>query len=202
MTQPCRITIPQLETERLIMRGFIESDIPHVAAFYGSERSQFVGGPIDADQAWRGVAGIIGHWHLRGFGFWALEDKETGAFLGHTGLWYPDGWPEPEIGWSLLEAAEGRGIAHEAAIEARRYAYEVLGWTTAISLIDPQNARSIALAERLGARFDYEFDHKRYGRTLIYRHLGPEALGLAEQQGAKQGANLGGKLLGGKLGGT
>ena len=74
--------------------------------------------------------------------------------------------------------AEGRGIAFEAALVARRYAYETLGWSTAISLIAPSNARSAALAERLGAAYERDFDHVRYGRAAIYRHPSPNALGI------------------------
>ena len=73
---------------------------------------------------------------------------EGHAPLGLVGLWFPEGWHEPEIGWILFEGAEGRGIAREAAEAARAHAYGTLGWTTAVSVIHPGNARSIALADR------------------------------------------------------
>lgn len=162
--------IPTLETERLILRAHTLDDIPAEIAFFETDRSEGVGGPLPAEQVWRGVATMAGHWALRGYGFWAIEDKETGDYLGRAGLWYPHGWPEPELGWTLMQNAEGRGIAFEAALRAREYAYDVLGWTTAISMMRINNTRSIALAERMGATLDGEFEHVRFGPCYIYRH--------------------------------
>ena len=170
------VNIPVLETDRLILRGPSEADFAAECAFYASDRCEHVGGRIEPEQVWRMLACFVGHWAFRGYGFWGVEEKDTGAYCGRVGLWNPEGWPEPEVGWTLMENAEGRGIAAEAARAARAWAYGTLGWTTAISLIAPENARSIALAEKLGATLDYEWDHGRFGRTLVYRHPSPEAL--------------------------
>lgn len=168
--------IPTLTTARLVLRAPAIDDFPAECAFYASPRSQYVGSPAEPEQVWRMIAAFIGHWAIRGYGFWAIEDRQTGAWLGRAGLWFPHGWPEPEIGWTLSEQAEGHGIAQEAARAARDHAYRTLGWTTAISLIDPRNARSIALAERLGAAREDDWHHPRFGRTLVYRHPAPEIL--------------------------
>ncbi|MBZ0129849.1 MAG: GNAT family N-acetyltransferase [Rhodobacteraceae bacterium] len=173
--------IPTLETERLKLRPFVESDIDHEADFYTTPRAEFVGGQMPREQVWRMVAAMLGHWQLRGYGFWAIEETATGRFAGHAGLWFPDGWPEREIGWLLMGWAEGKGYAREAALAARAYAYDTLEWTTAISLIAPGNTRSIALAERLGATRETTFQHQRLGSSLIYRH--PGAHDLAEDGG-------------------
>jgi RimJ/RimL family protein N-acetyltransferase len=94
-----------------------------------------------------------------------------------AGPWYPVGWPEREIGWAIWDdRLEGTGLAREAAEATRADAYGRLGWTSAISLIAPSNARSIALAERLGARPDGSYDHAEYGTLTIYRHSAPEAV--------------------------
>ena len=86
--------------------------------------------------------------------------------------------PEPEIGWSLFEGFEGRGYATEAALEARDWAYRSAGWTTAISLIAPQNAASKAVATRLGAAPEGRFVHPEEGwEAEIWRH--PSAAELA-----------------------
>jgi len=162
--------IPRLETERLILRAPASSDLDAEAAFFASERSHFVGGPMTRGEAWRSIAGVLGHWCLRGFGFFAIELKDTGEYAGRAGPWYPYSWPEAEIGWSLMNGFEGLGIAHEAALATRRWAYETLGWETAVSLIAPGNERSIALAERLGATYEYDFLHEKYGHVPIYRH--------------------------------
>ena len=132
--------IPTLETERLIMRAPREADFEAEAEFFASEASKFVGGPLRPDETWRMVATLLGHWSMRGYGFWGVEEKDTGIYVGHVGLWCPFGWPEPEIGWTLMNNATGKGYATEAAQASRTYAYDALGWETSISLIDPQNA--------------------------------------------------------------
>ncbi len=152
------------------------SDFGPTEAFFASDRSKFVGGPLSSEQSWRVLASEIGHWTLRGYGRWIVEERATNTPVGNVGLWYPHGWPEAEIGWDLFEGFEGRGYATEAALAARGYAYDVLGWTTAISLVDPKNAASRKLAQRLGARQDGLFKHDRYGDMQIWRHLSPDEI--------------------------
>jgi len=168
-------SIPTLETERLVLRAPKESDASIHAAFYASDRAKFVGGPMGADLAWRGLALEIGHWVLRGFGRWILTLKGSDDALGVVGLWHPVGFPERELGWDLFDGATGKGYATEAAFAARGHAYTTLGWTTLTSMIDPANTGSRAVAERLGAAYDYDFEHERYGPMQIWRHPGPEA---------------------------
>ena len=105
-----KLDIPVLETERLRMRAFRIEDVEPEREFMMSERSIGVGGPFPAEQAWRSISGFIGHWVLRGYGFWAVEEKASGTYVGRVGPWYPEGWPEPEIGWSVTAAGEGKGI--------------------------------------------------------------------------------------------
>lgn len=167
-------TIPRIETDRLLLREYRQTDFDAFADFYASPRSRFVGGPMPRELAWRAMAVHLGHWALQGFGFWAVEARDTGAFCGHVGLWHPEGWPEPEVGWVLMGGAEGRGIAREAAEAARRYAYRSLHWQTAISMIDPDNSRSITLARRMGCRHDGDFTHVRLGPMQVWRHPAPD----------------------------
>lgn len=164
--------IPTLTTDRLTLRGPDARDIPLLRSFYASDRSAFVGGPKNADDAWRQLATEIGHWTLRGYGRWIAE--AGGTQVGLVGLWNPEGWPEPEIGWDLFEGAEGKGYATEAAQAARDYAYGTLGWATAISLVAPGNDASARVAQRLGAKMERAFTHARFGPLHIYRHPAPE----------------------------
>lgn len=166
--------IPELQTERLKLRAPAMGDFEAYAEFRGSDRAKFVGGPYSRAQAFDQLAELIGHWALRGYGRWMVADKRTDQPLGVVGLFYPDDWPEPEIAWSVFEAGEGKGIAYEAAIASRAYAYDTLGWTTAISCIDTANARSVALGQRLGAVYEGDFDHPTLGAMNIWRHPAPE----------------------------
>ena len=166
-------TIPTLETERLILRAPCEADFEADAAFYQTDAARFVGGPKKPHETWRLMAALIGHWAIRGYGFWALEDKATGTYQGRVGLWFPHGWFEREIGWTLMPTATGKGYATEAAFAARAFAYETLGWDTAISQIDPANEASKAVAKRLGASFEQTYDDPEYGATEVWRHLSP-----------------------------
>ncbi|PSL22290.1 GNAT family N-acetyltransferase [Shimia abyssi] len=167
--------IPTLETDRLILRAHCEDDIATEKDFFASDASKFVGGPLPPHRAWRSIAMVIGHWALRGFGFWALEEKATGTYMGRVGLWFPDGWFEREIGWTLMPHATGKGYATEAGFAARAHAYETLGWDTAVSQIDPMNDASKAVARRLGAIFEQHFEDPEYGTIEIWRHPGPDA---------------------------
>lgn len=172
---PALAHVPVIETERLILRAPEAADLAPLAAFYAGPRAGFVGGPLDDVGAWRVLATEIGHWPLRGYGRWTLLRRDSGAVAGLIGLIDPPGWPEPELGWDLFEGHEGQGLAFEAASAVREWTYATLGWSTLISLIAPDNARSAALARRLGARIDGSFTHARHGRLDIWRHPGPEA---------------------------
>ncbi|MBF9035387.1 GNAT family N-acetyltransferase [Rhodobacterales bacterium HKCCE2091] len=165
--------IPTLTTERLTMRAPRLSDFDTYAEFRASDRASFVGGPNTRREAWQQICAIAGQWALRGYGRWLVADRETDAPLGVVGIHHPEEWPEAEIGWSMFAAGEGRGLAQEAALASRRYAYETLGRTTIISLIDPANTRSVALGRRMGCRPDGTFEHEVFGTMHVWRHPGP-----------------------------
>ncbi|MDA3887491.1 MAG: GNAT family N-acetyltransferase [Allgaiera sp.] len=169
------ISAPVIETDRLILRGPEGGDFDAFTKFYASERSTMNGGPLDPPQAWRAFATAIGHWTLRGYGMWSLVERSSGALVGRVGLWYPGGWPEPELGWTLYDGFEGRGLAQEAALAARSYAYDMLGLGPLISVIAPDNLRSIALARRLGATHERDWALPSGAPVWIYRHPDPEA---------------------------
>ena len=169
--------IPVIDTPRLRLRGPRVEDFEVFAGFLASPRSAHVGGPVPRVQAWRSFGHLTGHWVLRGYSMFILADRDTDRALGMAGPWFPEGWPEREIGWSIWgEGAEGKGLAHEAATAARLFAYETLGWPTAISLIVQGNARSEALARRMGCMPEGDFVHETFGKSRIFRHPGPEAL--------------------------
>ncbi|MDO9307304.1 MAG: GNAT family N-acetyltransferase [Mesorhizobium sp.] len=165
--------IPTLETERLVLRAFMPGDVEAFAGFYASGAARFVGGPEDLVSTWKRIAAYAGCWALRGYGKFVVVDKGTGRAVGIVGPTYPEGWPEPEIGWTILPEFEGRGYAAEAAARAISFAYDDLGWTTAMSAIFPGNERSFRLAGRLGAHHEGAVEVKPFGMLEIWRHLPP-----------------------------
>ncbi|MCG6882420.1 MAG: GNAT family N-acetyltransferase [Silicimonas sp.] len=166
--------IPTVETERLRLRLPRMDDLAAHVEFRASDRSQGVGGPFDDASSFHHLESIIGQWQMRGYGRWMVADRETDEPFGVVGIYHPLEWPEPEIGWSIYATAEGRGIAREAALATREYAYGTLGWSRIVSLIMDDNHRSIRLAERLGCTQDGVFDHPIYGRLNIWVHPAAE----------------------------
>lgn len=169
------IRIPTLRTRNLVLRAPGPQDYEAYVAFRASPRSRGVGGPYDRTASFSHFAELIGHWVIRGYGRWVVADPETDVALGVVGLMYPEDWPEAEIAWTVFENAEGRGVAFEAAMATRDYAYNTLGWSTVISCVMPDNSRSAALAKRMGATYECDFDHPEIGTLGIWRHISPEA---------------------------
>lgn len=165
--------IPTLESERLVLRAFTSEDFEPMAAFFADPLSAFYGGPCNREEAWRKFAVYSGHWALRGYGPWALQEKNSGHFVGLTGLWYPEGWIEPEITWALVPGYHGKGYATEGAQRALQAAYELFGWTTAVSVVSVHNLASQAVALRLGATLESEVTY-RHGNAYLYRHAAPQ----------------------------
>ena len=144
-----------IETQNLILRRPEARDIDAIVTFFMSPRAVTLGGPFALGPAWRIGATVLGHWAIRGFGLFAVTRKTDDRTIGLIGPWYPIDWPETELGWTILaDDLEGQGVAFEAAQASRDFAFDVLKWSTAVSYIKSANARSIALAERLGAKVD------------------------------------------------
>jgi RimJ/RimL family protein N-acetyltransferase len=118
--------------------------------------------PLARADSWRELAYVVGHWGLRGFGQWLLEERATGELVGRAGLYFPEGWPGLEVGWTLARSRWGQGLATEAGRAAVDWAFAELATDRVISLIAPDNHRSRRVAERLGA--------SREGRTAILGH--------------------------------
>src|SRR2546423_1268134 len=161
-----------LETERLLVRDLREeSDLnlyaqmcadPLVMRYLSPE-----GKTLTRAETWRQMAFIIGHWQLRGYGHWAVEEKASGRLIGRIGFLNPEGWPGFEIGWTLARESWGKGYATEGARRALEYAFTEMGREHVISLIHPQNKNSIRVAERLGEKPEGETEVSGIG-VLIY----------------------------------
>ncbi len=166
--------IPRIVTERLVLRGPVAADFEPIRALLMSERAEYMGGPFTLEQAWKEFCMDVAGWMINGHGGWSIEAR-SGGFVGMVALTERPDFPERELGWMLLPEAEGKGYAVEAACAARAHAYGPLGWPTVVSYISPENARSIALAERLGATRDDTAEPPEPG-DLVYRHPAPETL--------------------------
>jgi RimJ/RimL family protein N-acetyltransferase len=170
------VNVPELRTERLLMRGFRDDDLDAWAAICtDGEVTRWVGDPdgLSREDAWRRMAYFVGHWELRGLGQWALIEQETGELVGRAGLLYPEAWPGLEVGWLVGRQHWGRGFAPEAGRASLGWARDALGADHVISLIEPHNDRSARVAEKLGMKVEGrtrivngEFDVRIFGTDL------------------------------------
>lgn len=166
--------IPVLETERLILRAPRLDDWPVLEPIWTSDRARHMGGPMSPEEAWLDFNQLVASWLLRGFGAFVLEERTTGRALGIATLDHEWGDPEPEIGWLLIEEAEGRGIAREAGRALILHARELIGQGSFVAYMDRAHARSIRVAEALGGVPD-AVRHPLDDEVMVYRF--PEETG-------------------------
>lgn len=153
--------IPRLSTERLVLRPFAGSDFePYLRAHQRPEVVRYITAdqkPLDGPTAWRSLAMFAGHWALRGFGSWAVEEKESGQWVGRVGLHQPEPWPETELGYLIDLPWQKKGYAVEAGRAAMDWAKRALGRQRLVSYITPGNEASVAVAKKLGGAFEKRF---------------------------------------------
>lgn len=167
-------SVPVLETERLVMRGWRDEDLePWAAICADNEVMRALGrrGGIDPAEAWGEMAFFSGHWVLKGFGHWALEERSSGELVGRAGLLRPPDWPDLEVGWTVARRRWGEGLAGEAGRAAVDWAQQALGARHIISLIEPRNARSIRVAEKLGMTQEGEIELRGHSLRIYGREL-------------------------------
>jgi RimJ/RimL family protein N-acetyltransferase len=148
---------PMIVTDRLILRAHQRSDYEDCLALWSHPHTiRFIGGvPHSAQDAWFRLLRYGGMWAMQGYGFWAMEDRETGAFVGDAGLMdamrgLPGLDGVPEAGWALVEAAGGRGLATEALRAILHWADANLNSPRTACIIDPENMPSRTVARKLG----------------------------------------------------
>lgn len=173
-----RAHLPRLETARLVLRAPVIEDFETYRAILMSPRAvHMVDEPLDRRDTWLDFAQVVATWLLRGHGLFAIEDRASGAVLGFTLIGFEEGDREPELGWFLTEDAEGQGYAFEAAEAVRNWGLSTLKVPSLVSYIDPPNARSIRLAERLGGWHDRaasaELSAAQGAEVAVYRHWPP-----------------------------
>jgi RimJ/RimL family protein N-acetyltransferase len=141
-----------LDTGRLILRPPEQDDLDGWARFTADAESMtYLGGALSRAEAWRAWATVAGSWRLMGFGPFSVIEKASGQWIGRAGPWFPEGWPDREVGWMFLTEARGQGYATEAATACLDFVFDSLGWDRVIHVIDPRNLASQRVASRLGS---------------------------------------------------
>jgi RimJ/RimL family protein N-acetyltransferase len=162
----------ELLTPRLRLRRLRDSDLEAMTAINRDpEVTEFLSQPVDEEATERFLEKTSSHWEEHGFGHWALELRQgpdQGGLIGFAGVAYPSFLlslaHRTEIGWRLARPVWGQGLATEAALVVRDDAFDRLGLAELISIIDPQNARSRRVAQKLG--MGVEGHDTLHGRTV------------------------------------
>ncbi len=161
--------VPRILTRRLILRGWTSQDFdPYAELLADPEAARFItrrGAPYNRVEAWLEYVFFIGHWQALGYGMFVVEDRQSGAFLGRVGPLHPPHWPGLEIAWAITPAAQGKGIATEAAEATIRWVFAHTDVGRIVSIINPENVASRKVAIRVGEhKADEQF--APFGATL------------------------------------
>jgi len=166
-----------LDTERLILRGWRDADVAPWAALNADPAvREFLGPPLTFAESAASVRRFQEGFERNGYGFWAVEVRDTGAFIGFTGLDPLDDdlpFGGVEAGWRLARDAWGHGYATEAARAALAYGFDTAGLDEIVAITAATNARSQAVMRRLGMTTDPadDFDHPRVPDGPLRPHV-------------------------------
>jgi len=153
-----RRDIPVLTTERLSLRGPATDDFQHLTALWGDPDvvRHISGNPSTPSESWMRLLTSAGHWALLGFGYWMVEERASGRFVGQVGLAdfkrdiEPDFGGAPEAGWVLAPWSHGKGYATEAVQAALAWGEANLAMTRCVCMISPDHPASLRVAEKCG----------------------------------------------------
>lgn len=154
------VDVPVLTTERLTLRRHRAADLADCAAMWADPEvvRHISGRPFSIEESWGRLLRYVGHWALVGYGYWVVEDRPSGRFLGEVG--FADFRREiepaldgvPELGWVLARHAHGRGYATEAVRAALAWGDATLAAPRTACIIAPEHRASIRVAEKCGFR--------------------------------------------------
>jgi RimJ/RimL family protein N-acetyltransferase len=140
----------ELRTERLILRPVRVGDVDELVAMHADPVTRRVFGEWTRDRVEDWVDRSVREWEERGHGKLTILDRESGTFIGRSGLRFWPEFEEVEVGWVLMPAARGRGVATEAGRACIEWGFRDFALPYVTAYIGPANANSIAVAERLG----------------------------------------------------
>lgn len=153
--EPCTVTVPRVQTERLLLREPRRTDFEEFAANAADpEATVYLSGVSDRRTAWRIWLAATGAWVLDGKGWWAIEHRESRAMVGTVGVFVRESAPDFEIGWTVFRPHWRKGYAAEAAQAALDHALGEYGAARVIAYIDPKNEASIGVSKRLGMHYE------------------------------------------------
>ena len=169
--------VPVIETARLRLRAHRPGDFAACAAMWAlPEVVRYIGGkPFTIEEVWARVLRYTGHWQWLGFGFWALEEKSTGAFAGDLGFAEfkreiePSIQGIPEIGWVLAPHAQGKGYATEAVRAVVAWGDQHFDRARTVCLIHPENQPSLRVAEKCGYKEFHRTTYKGQPTLILER---------------------------------
>lgn len=169
-------TAPVVETPRLRLRGFRASDLDAQAASMADPAMvvHLGGTPFSREDTWRKILASPGLWAMLGYGYWVIERRDDGAYLGQVGFAdfkraiAPSIEGIPEMGWIMGADSQGQGLATEAVLGALAWADEVLGRREVVAIISHDNIASIRVAEKAGFSRREEAVYKG-GPILLFR---------------------------------
>ncbi|HEY2554263.1 MAG TPA: GNAT family N-acetyltransferase, partial [Candidatus Cybelea sp.] len=177
------ISIPVVETERLRLRGHRKDDLAACVAMWTDPIvTRYISGRASTEQqTWSRLLTYIGHWDLLGFGYWAIEEKSTGDFVGEVGLAdfkrdiAPSMKGSPELGFALIPSVHGKGYATEAVRGALSWADANIAQRRSVCLVNPQNVASRHVAEKCGYEVFEENLYNGQGVLFLARNADRKA---------------------------
>jgi RimJ/RimL family protein N-acetyltransferase len=168
--------IPTLETERLILRGHRRDDFPAVLELWSDPRTVRLMGmePMTEEDAWAKFLRSFGAWEVNRFGFWAVEEKASGRFVGECGFlnakrMIDPPLPVPEMGWSFSPSVHGKGYASEAVAAAIAWGETHFGRVRFSAIIGHENEPSLKLARKFGFVEVSRTTYKDHPTIVLYR---------------------------------
>jgi RimJ/RimL family protein N-acetyltransferase len=163
------VAVPRIETPRLLLREYRMSDFDAYAEHHTDPVvTAHTGGALDRRSAWRSFLANAGSWVVQGLGWWAMEVRATGEFVGFVGSFIREGWPGFEVGWVVFQRHWGQGFATEGARAAIAFTFDHHHASSIVALISPENHASLRVAKRLEMRHEADVDF--YG-SKAERHV-------------------------------
>jgi RimJ/RimL family protein N-acetyltransferase len=169
--------VPVLETDRLVLRAHRPADFADCAAMWGDPAvTRFIGGrPFSGEEVWARMLRYAGHWQWMGYGFWAVEEKASGDFIGDLGFANlkrdldPSLSGAPELGWALATRAQGKGYATEALLAVIAWGDVRFEGARTVCMIHPDNAPSMRVAQKCGYREFWRTEYRGNPAVLMER---------------------------------